>query len=221
MLDTFGLQHGGTQYRRLVSSFQRIFGATIFFGSDTQRARAAVFHQARFSFMTEARIWYSRDPEQAFLPDDCRNVIVLSEEFYREILTHPIPADLEAAKALSGSPAVLDLFMWLSYRSFTARGGERIPLFGDFGLVSQLGITDYARPRKFREKLEHWLDLIRRMWPEPLDCHLPECLGITPNRSLCHSQSLSCKVCQLRVSQFLGFSPCVPAIFQKAFFRRY
>jgi hypothetical protein len=37
MLYTFGMQQGGTQYRRLIASFQRIFGATIFFGTDTQR----------------------------------------------------------------------------------------------------------------------------------------------------------------------------------------
>jgi hypothetical protein len=56
--------------------------------------------------------------------------------------------------------------MWLSYRCFTARGRERVPLFGDFGLIAQLGGVEYARPRKFREKLERWLDLIRAMWPE-------------------------------------------------------
>ena len=61
MLDTFGIQLGSSQYRRLVASFQRIFGATIFFGSDTQKDRAAVVHCARFNFMTEARIWYSRE----------------------------------------------------------------------------------------------------------------------------------------------------------------
>ncbi|MDQ1469516.1 MAG: hypothetical protein QOJ99_996 [Bryobacterales bacterium] len=71
MLDTFGMQQGGSQYRRLVGSFQRIFGATIFFGSDTQRARAAVVHRARFNFMAEARIWFSRDPDQRLLPGDC------------------------------------------------------------------------------------------------------------------------------------------------------
>ncbi len=166
MLDTFGIQQGGSQYCRLVASFQRIFGATIFFGTDTQRDRAAVVHRARFNFMTEARIWYSRDLEQALLPGDCQNVIVLSEEFYREISSHPIPTDLEAAKALSASPAALDLFTWLSYRCFTARGRERVPLFGEFGLVSQLGSADYARPRKFREKLDAWLKLVRAMWPE-------------------------------------------------------
>jgi hypothetical protein len=166
MLDTFAMQQGGTQYRRLVGAFQRIFGATIFFGTDMQRIRAAVVHRARFNFMSEARIWFSRDPEQRLLPGDCQNMIVLSDEFYREILAHPIPADLEAAKALSSSPAALDLFMWLSYRCFTARGRERVPLFGDFGLVSQLGSIDYARPRKFREKLEDWLELVHSMWPE-------------------------------------------------------
>ena len=116
--------------------------------------------------MTEARIWYSKDVDQRLLSGDCQNMIVLSDEFYREILNHRIPTDLEAAKALSSSPAALDLFTWPSYRCFIARGKERIPLFGDFGLISQLGSVEYARPRKFREKLEGWLDLIHTMWPE-------------------------------------------------------
>ena len=32
--------------------------------------------------------------------------------------------------------------------------------------MNQLGSADYARLRKFREKLEGWLDLVRSMWPE-------------------------------------------------------
>jgi hypothetical protein len=32
--------------------------------------------------------------------------------------------------------------MWLSYRCFTARGQERVPIFGDFGLANQLGNAD-------------------------------------------------------------------------------
>ncbi|MGC2661210.1 MAG: replication protein RepA [Bryobacteraceae bacterium] len=166
MLDVFGMQQGGSQYRRLIASFQRVFGATIFFGTDTQTAKAAVAHQARFNFMREARIWYSRDPNQTLLAGGFENVIVLSDEFYREVTTHSIPTDLEAAKALSSAPAALDLYMWLSYRCFTARKPERIPIFGQFGLVAQLGSVEYARPRKFRERLDRWFDLIRCLWPE-------------------------------------------------------
>jgi hypothetical protein len=56
--------------------------------------------------------------------------------------------------------------MWLSHRCFVAKGNERVPIFGDFGLVNQLGSAIYARRRKFRERLEHWLQLVRAMWPE-------------------------------------------------------
>jgi hypothetical protein len=116
--------------------------------------------------MREARIWYSRDPQQETLPCALENEIVLSDEFFPEISTHSIPTDLEAAKALSSALAALDLFMWLSYRCFNAKGSERIPIFGDFGLAGQLGSAEYARPRKFRERLERWLDLVRALWPE-------------------------------------------------------
>jgi hypothetical protein len=164
MLDTFGMQQGGSQYRRLIEAFQRVFGATIFFGTDTQ-LKAPVFHQVRFNFMSEARIWYGRNFDQPNLPGECQNVIVLTSEFYREVTAHPIPTDLQAAKALSCAPAALDLYTWLSYRCFIAKGEERIPLFGEFGLVSQLGSGEYRRPRKFRECLENWLGLVKALWP--------------------------------------------------------
>jgi hypothetical protein len=56
MLETFGMQQGGPQYRRLVEAFKRVFGATILFGTDIQRERCRVIHQSRFNFMSEARI---------------------------------------------------------------------------------------------------------------------------------------------------------------------
>ena len=93
-------------------------------------------------------------------------MIVLSDEFYREITSHPIPTDLEAVKLLAGAPAALDLFMWLSYRCFVALGQESIPLFGERGLANQLGLIEYSRPRRFCQKLEQWLKTIRVLWPD-------------------------------------------------------
>ncbi len=166
MLETFGMHKGGKEYRRLVAAFERIFGATIFFGTDVSSGTARVVQRSRFSFFNEAQIWYSRDPAQYPVSDQFENVIVLSDEFYREVVAHPIPADLEAVNVLAAAPAVLDLFMWLSYRCFMAKGMEDIPLFGPYGLANQIGSTEYARPRRFREKLEQWLDSIRLLWPE-------------------------------------------------------
>ena len=99
------------------------------------------------------------------LPDEFHNVIVLSDEFYAEIVDHPIPTDLEAVKVLSAAPAVLDLFMWLVYRCFVAKGEERIPLFGNLGLAHQIGSVEYSRPRRFRAMLDQWLTTIRGLWP--------------------------------------------------------
>lgn len=165
MLSTFGMQTGGFEYRRLVSAFERIFGATIFFGTDDKRTAAKMVQRSRFNFLREAQIWYERRSGQPVLSSDFENVIVLSDEFYREIAQHPIPTDLQAIRVLSGSPAVLDLFMWLSYRCFSARGRESVPLSGGLGLAAQLGNAEYARPRKFREKLQSWLQVVKSMWP--------------------------------------------------------
>lgn len=88
----------------MVAAFERVFGATIFFGTDNLRGTAKVIRRSRFSFFREAQIWYSRSTEQYPISDQFENVIVLSDEFYREIMAHPIPADLEVVKCSQGHP---------------------------------------------------------------------------------------------------------------------
>jgi len=166
MLDTFGLAKGGKEYRRLVAAFDRIFGATIFFRTDPMRGAAQVVQRSRFNFLREAQIWCHRNPEEESSSIEFENVIVLSDEFHREISEHPIPTDLEAIKVFASAPAVLDLAMWLTYRWFVAESDERIPLFGDFGLAAQLGCVEYSRPRRFRAMLDQWLRTIRAAWPQ-------------------------------------------------------
>src|SRR3954453_9536346 len=167
-------QHPGLFWTAV--GFERIFGATLFFGTDSMAGRAKMVQRTRFNFLQEAQIWYDRNLHQHPLSDQFENVIVLSDEFqglganssgfYREITSHPIPTDLEAVKLLAGAPAALDLFMWLSYRCFVASGQESIPLFGERGLANQLGSIEYSRPRRFCQKLEQWLKMIRLLWPD-------------------------------------------------------
>jgi hypothetical protein len=136
MLETFGMHKGGKEYRRLIGAFERIFGATIFFGTDTVPGTAKLIHRSRLNFLREAQIWYNRRTDQPVLSEEFENVIVLSDEFFLEITAHPIPTDLEAERVLAASPAVLDLFMWLSYRCFLAKGEEAVPIFGGYGLAA-------------------------------------------------------------------------------------
>ena len=165
MLESFGMHTGGKEYRRLVAAFERIFGATIYFGTDSFAGTAKLVQRSRFNFMSEAQIWYTRSAEQRVLSSEFENVIVFTEDFYCEVTEHPVPNDLDSVKVLASAPAVLDLYMWLSYRCFKAKGPESIPIFGQFGLVAQLGSVEYSRPRRIRGMLEQWLGVIRAMWP--------------------------------------------------------
>ena len=165
MLDTFAMAKGGKEYRRLVAAFERIFRAKIF-GAEFMTATARVVHRSRFNFPREAQVWYDRDSDERVLGERFENVIVLSDEFYSEIAAHPIPADLEAVRLLAQAPGVLDLFMFLSYRCFTAKGFERIPLFGGAWACSPTGHGRAFRPRWFRAMGEDWRRVIRRISPD-------------------------------------------------------
>jgi len=114
MLETFGMHKGGKEYRRLIGAFERIFGATMLFGTNTLKPVAKVVHRLRFNFLREATIWYNRDENQPSLSEAFENVIILSDEFYQETVDHPIPTDLDAVRVSSSAPATLDVFMRLS-----------------------------------------------------------------------------------------------------------
>jgi len=167
ILRTFGLPAGGKEYARLVQGFKRIFSATIFFGTEEQLQAEAVWDWARFHFFDRLRVWYTRDIDQATLPgEDFQNIVVLSESFWNEIQAHPIPLDLDVVKSLKDSPGCLDFYLWLAWRCWTSKRNERIPFFDATGLIHQLGTPEYTRERRFRQRVAQWLNTVRTFWPK-------------------------------------------------------
>ena len=59
--------------------------------------------------------WSERKPDERTL---WQSKIVLSHEFFNEIIRHPVPLDMNTLKALTRSPLGLDLYVWLNYRVF-------------------------------------------------------------------------------------------------------
>jgi hypothetical protein len=61
----------------------------------------------------------------------------LSNNFFQECVTSPVPIDLRAYKALRGSPLAMDVYTWLTYRmSYTQRRSKPIrweSLMAQFG----------------------------------------------------------------------------------------
>ena len=169
ILETFGLPKDGPHYRRLVDGFQRIFGATIFFGTNEEQGPVSTYEGARFHFFDRMKVWYTKHLDQQQLPtEDFQNQILLSENFWNELKRHPIPINLEAVKILANAPAELDFYTWLVWRSWTAKKETRIPLSGDSGLIRQLGISEKTVAREFRRQIKRWLTHIKAVdiWPD-------------------------------------------------------
>ena len=145
ILEFFHLSKDGRHYRRIVEGFQRVFGATIFFGTEEQAGASQMIDCARFHFFDSMHLWFS-NPEMQHQPaTNDENVITLSKSFYDEIDQHRIPVEREVLAALANAPGVLDFYVWLVWKTFTLRGHTaRIPLLGPSGLAAQLGNAPYA-----------------------------------------------------------------------------
>jgi hypothetical protein len=169
ILETFGLPKDGRAYRRLVEGFQRIFAATIFFGTDEKMVRGSMHDYHRFHFFDQMKVWYAKDLDQQQLPaEEFENVILLSQTFWDELSAHPIPINLNAIKLLANAPAELDFYTWLVWRCWTAKREALIPLTGEGSLLQQLGISEKTATREFRRQVKRWLAHIKApdIWPD-------------------------------------------------------
>ena len=168
LLEFLQLPKDGIHYRRLIRGFERIFSASIFFGTDEQRAGGQCFDWARFHFFDRMVLWFNRADQQdsGSVPHQ-GNIITLSEGFYEEINQHPIPVERQVVAGLANAPGLLDFYVWMVWKSWTIKSTPvRIPLFGSQGLQAQLGATSYSRDKRFRQMLRHWLQRIKLFWPE-------------------------------------------------------
>lgn len=168
LLDFLQFPKDGLHYRRIIEGCQRIFAASIFFGTDEEQEGGKVFDWARFHFFDHMRLWFNRaDFQNSPGPDRAENVITLSEGFYEEINQHPIPVERHVVAGLANAPGLLDFYVWIVWKSWTVKADPiRIPLFGPQGLQGQLGAARYSRNKRFRQTLRRWLERIKLFWPE-------------------------------------------------------
>jgi hypothetical protein len=159
ILNELGLPLDGIHYRRLIESFQRVFASTIYFGREH---RQNVWECARFNYFERLRLWRNAVPGTV---EADGNSVVLSEAFFTELRNHPIPVEREVVRALAHSAGALDFYMWLVWRSYGRTTGQRVPLFSASGLISQVGTSDYGRPRDFARTVRRWLNVVQQFWP--------------------------------------------------------
>jgi len=192
MLSFFRLSLDGRHYRCLVQAFQRVFAATIFFGSDDRPEPSPIFDWGRFHFFDQIRLWFNpsasgfRNSSEA-----SQNTITLSQAFYDEIDQHRIPVEREAVAALANAPGLLDFYLWIVWKSWTVHGQPaRVPLFGPGALCKQLGTQEYSEPRFFRRKIHLWLRHVTVLWP-----HCPARISQDGTSLTIHSSRAAPAIC--------------------------
>ena len=109
--------------------------------------------------------WNERKPDEPVLWE---SKIRLGEDFFNEILSHPVPIDMNTLTALKRSSLGLDLYLWLTYRMFTLKRPLRLTwkqVYCQFG-ADPAKASDNQTVQNFRYKVLRELKKIKLAWPE-------------------------------------------------------
>ena len=146
---------------RLRNQMRRLFNAHIQLAYEDKQASASV----NSPIASQTGFWWNeRKPRMRGLWD---SQIELGEKFFHEIIRHPVPLDLNILKALKRSSMGLDLYLWLTYRTFTLKRPLRLSwgrLYRQFG-VDPSHASGVCTVSNFRTDCLRELKKIKLAWP--------------------------------------------------------
>ena len=109
--------------------------------------------------------WDTKHPNQSSLWE---STIRLGEDFFNEIIAHPIPLNMNILRSLKRCSLGLDLYLWLTYRTFALKAPLRLSwpqLYQQFG-VDPAKANDPNTVNGFRTKCLRELKKIKISWPD-------------------------------------------------------
>ena len=163
---------------RLRNQMKRLFGCTVSLIYQDECGETAV--NSVVARRTEFW-WNERKPDELSLWE---SKIELGEDLFNEIISHPVPLNLNTLTALKRSPLGLDLYLWLVYRTFALRAPLRLTwrqVYHQFG-------SDPDRARDKRTVLNFRMDCLRELkkiklaWPELNYSTAPGVLILHPSK---------------------------------------
>ena len=152
---------GGVQ-TRLRNQMKRLFNAHIQLVYQDNNGEATV--NAVIADRTELW-WTPKRPDESSLWE---SKVYLGEAFFNEIISHPVPIDMNTLTALKRSSLGLDLYLWLTYRTFTLRAPQRITwrqVYRQFG-AHPANASDRVTVRNFQREVLRELKKIKLAWTE-------------------------------------------------------
>ena len=157
-----GLEPVGGVRTRLRNQMRRLFSAHVQLVYEDEHGEARVSS----SVADRTELWWNeRKPDERVLWE---SKIHLSEPFFNEIIRHPVPLDMNTLNALKRCSLGLDLYMWLTYRTFALRAPLRLSwrqVYRQFG-VDPAKASNKFTVRSFREKVLRELKKIKIAWAD-------------------------------------------------------
>ena len=151
----------GRTQTRLRNQMKRLFTSHVQFIYEDQHGEAIV----NSSVADRMEFWWNpKRPDQPTLWD---SKLRLGEDFFNEIIQHPVPIDMNTLTALKRSPLGLDLYLWLVYRTFPLRAPLRLTwkqVYRQFGAHPDKA-SDHRTVQDFRRKVLRELKKIKIAWP--------------------------------------------------------
>ena len=146
---------------RLRNQMRRLFNAHVRLIYEHEHGEASVSS----SVADRTEFWWN--PKRPDEPMLWQSKIRLGEDFFNEIIRHPVPIDMNTLKALKRSPLGLDLYLWLTYRTFTLRAAQRLTwrqVYRQFG-ADPAKASDKRTVLNFRSKVLREFKKIKAGWP--------------------------------------------------------
>jgi hypothetical protein len=139
----------------LKEQMKRLFSCTVSFQyEDKSKEISSGFRVASKTIL----FWDTKSPDQAGLWESS---VILSDEFFNEIISNSIPIDMGALRALKGSSMRLDIYSWLTYRMSYLSKQTCIPWPI---LALQFG-SEYKLMRQFKAAFLKQLKAVQVIYP--------------------------------------------------------
>ena len=152
----------GKAYTRLRNQMERLFNAHVRLVYEDEHGKQFVSS----AIADRGEFWWDpKRPNERVLWD---SKIRLGEDFFNEIINHPVPLDMNTLTAMKRSPLGLDLYMWVAYRTFTLNRPMRLSwprLYRQFGVEPDRS-SDKRTVDNFRTDCLRELKKIKLAWPE-------------------------------------------------------
>ena len=176
-MDKLGMDSVGGARTRLRNQMRRLFNAHVQLVYEDKLGEASVSS----SVADRTEFWWNeRKPDDPVLFD---SKIRLGEDFFNEIICHPVPIDMNTLKALKRCALGLDLYLWLVYRTFALRAPLRLSwrqLYHQFD-ANPSNKPDKRAVQDFRRKVLRELKKIKLAWPELNYATVPGALILLPS----------------------------------------